>query len=712
MPRAMNPTRLLFAIVCIFGVLLVPVWAQSQAFSLPGSFNYALNSVNQVFDVDSTGTMGIALTSGSTPPLNPLLTTFNPASGQALDSKSFGFGALGVRFARIPEGLRAVVLTSQGGPRNIFLFDVSATGLITTITQTQLTPAINDGGSQLVVSPAAKAGFVLAYAPTGTGKDLVSFSLVNGSILARVHIEPVLGLQDVLGMVETADGRRLLTFFDQLASVAILDATNVAQPVLLGKVPLTSNPIRGLLPAGVAFSPDGRYLFASNGNADLSAIDVATRSVVGSIAGALRFGKLEASQGVSGTQLAGFGDSASFSGIVLVDAGDPAHLTIVRQHTLPGFSYKSGMKFSKNGRKLYVSTNTEIVGLDLPTLDESFLVPIAGSNQAQQIIAPPFCAPEKVVAAWAVGLSLESTFFVTSSIAPASGSGPRAARDSDGDGKSDILWRDTAGNISLWQMNGSAIAVNISMGAVWTGWTIVGSGDFNGNGKADILWRDIDGNVVIWLMDGAATCAFNAVGKMPLSTTLAGVADFNGDGKADILWRTSSGDVVMWQMNGVSITSSTVIANIWMGWTIAGSGDFNGDGKADILWRETSGDVAMWLMNGPTVSSYTSIANIWSGWGIAGIADFNADGKADILWRETSGDVAVWLMNGPVVSGSAGIANVWPDWVIAGARDFDGNGRADILWRDSSGNVAVWFMNGTSVSSYSGLGNVADRIAQ
>ena len=34
-------------------------------------------------------------------------------------------------------------------------------------------------------------------------------------------------------------------------------------------------------------------------------------------------------------------------------------------------------------------------------------------------------------------------------------------------------------------------------------WQIAGVGDFNGDGRADILWRNSDGQVVEWFMNGA-----------------------------------------------------------------------------------------------------------------------------------------------------------------------------------------------------------------
>ena len=64
--------------------------------------------------------------------------------------------------------------------------------------------------------------------------------------------------------------------------------------------------------------------------------------------------------------------------------------------------------------------------------------------------------------------------------------------DFDGDGKSDILWRNTTtGDVGLWELNGASIALatNIANG-VASNWVINGVGDVNGDGKSDIIWRN------------------------------------------------------------------------------------------------------------------------------------------------------------------------------------------------------------------------------
>jgi FG-GAP-like repeat len=76
--------------------------------------------------------------------------------------------------------------------------------------------------------------------------------------------------------------------------------------------------------------------------------------------------------------------------------------------------------------------------------------------------------------------------------------------------------------------------------------------DFDGDGKADILWRHSNGQVYIWLMDGLAGQDQGSQGQIDLAWQIAEAGDFDGDGKADILWRHSTtGQVNIWLMNGL-----------------------------------------------------------------------------------------------------------------------------------------------------------------
>jgi hypothetical protein len=200
------------------------------------------------------------------------------------------------------------------------------------------------------------------------------------------------------------------------------------------------------------------------------------------------------------------------------------------------------------------------------------------------------------------------------------------AADFDGNGKADLLWRNAGGELVSWLMNGSAISASADVTSGGSAvrpdasWSVAGVGDFNGDGKADVLWRDTSGEVAAWLMDGSSIAqggdltANGAAVRPDASWSVAGVGDFNGDGKADVLWRSASGTLSEWQMNGTAIAASgfltahgTAVAPD-ASWHIVQIGDFNGDAQSDILWRNDNGAVAEWLMNGSEIIGTTAPA--------------------------------------------------------------------------------------------------------
>jgi FG-GAP-like repeat len=235
------------------------------------------------------------------------------------------------------------------------------------------------------------------------------------------------------------------------------------------------------------------------------------------------------------------------------------------------------------------------------------------------------------------------------------------SHDFNGDGMSDIAWRDTSGNAAMWEMNGTDITPGPVFGPIPTNWSIVGQRDFNGDGRSDWLWRDTIGHVAMWLLNGFQVLQVGSVGTVSTNWSIVGTADFDGDGKGDILWRDAmTGQAAIWLMNGTAMQSGAGIGTVTTDWIIAGTGDFNGDGKSDILWRNTtSGQVAIWFMDGTTVAGGASIGSMATAWTIVETGDFNGDGKSDLLWRDSSGNTAIWLMDGTtVLPSSATLGNV------------------------------------------------------
>ena len=279
----------------------------------------------------------------------------------------------------------------------------------------------------------------------------------------------------------------------------------------------------------------------------------------------------------------------------------------------------------------------------------------------------------------------------------------RGLTDFNGDGHSDILWRNANGAVSTWQASGTPVGSQLQ-GGVFNGyadpsWKIVETGDFNGDLVSDILWRNQNGEVAIW--HGNGNGGFASDYGHPIVGTqwkIAAVGDLNGDGKDDLLWRHDGGAVSAWYSTGSGFAEAAYNhAPVGTSWKIDGLADFNGDGRADILWRNDDGNLSIWTntANGFAEASYAN-SSVGRDWHIAGLADFNGDGKDDILWRHDNGSISIWRSNGngfdQAVYNNSSVGN---DWHIVMVGDFNNDGKADLLWKNDGGAVSTWESTGS-----------------
>ncbi|MGN6057153.1 MAG: FG-GAP-like repeat-containing protein [Sphingomicrobium sp.] len=227
--------------------------------------------------------------------------------------------------------------------------------------------------------------------------------------------------------------------------------------------------------------------------------------------------------------------------------------------------------------------------------------------------------------------------------------------DFNADGSVDLLLRNTNGTIKDWLggANGSLTDNSAnSTHAVPTDWTVAGTGDFNGDGHSDILWRNSSGTVTDWL--GTANGDFTAnwasfATSVPNAWQIVGTGDFNGDGRDDILWRnTTTGTITDFLANetgGFTDNYANAAVQVPTAWSVIGTGDFNGDGLTDILWRNGT-TVTDWL--GTATGGFTANWNnfhtsVPTSWNVAQTGDFNGDGIDDLLWRGSDGSITDWL---------------------------------------------------------------------
>jgi hypothetical protein len=203
--------------------------------------------------------------------------------------------------------------------------------------------------------------------------------------------------------------------------------------------------------------------------------------------------------------------------------------------------------------------------------------------------------------------------------------------DFNGDGKDDIGWRNEAtGDHYIYMMDGLNILP--SEGYIRTvadlNWYPAGLADFNGDGKTDIVWRnDATGDTYVFLMNGLAVAGEGYLRTVAnLDWDIVAVADLDGDGRADIVWRNgASGEDYLFPMAGLAIraTEGYLRTVSDLTWHIVGVGDYNGDGISDIFWRnDTTGDTYVFLMNGLSVADEGYLRTVADQqWQVIGLVD-------------------------------------------------------------------------------------------
>ena len=297
-------------------------------------------------------------------------------------------------------------------------------------------------------------------------------------------------------------------------------------------------------------------------------------------------------------------------------------------------------------------------------------------------------------------------------LAPQRASEPDSG-DFNGDGRSDLIWQNANGSMTAWlgQPNGSFVSnAGLGANAINSTWHVADVGDFNGDGKDDILWRHSSGEIGEWLGQASGSFLNNggaAANAVDNSWSIVGVADFNGDGRDDILWRHSSGEVGQWlgRPSGGFMNNGDAAANaVDPSWSVLATADFNGDGRGDVLWRHSSGVFAEW--QGTATGALINVGGVLAGaaGSVVGTGDFDKDGRDDVLARASNGTITVWLgqESGQFASFTPTLQINDLKWTISSIGDFNGDGISDLLWQHNSGEGGVWLGTGSGDFAYNG----------
>lgn len=241
---------------------------------------------------------------------------------------------------------------------------------------------------------------------------------------------------------------------------------------------------------------------------------------------------------------------------------------------------------------------------------------------------------------------------------------PKTEVDFNGDGLSDTVWVNPAlsgGN--LYQYNFPRVVENANGVGFGTTlpfppyevpgeFTIRAFADFNGDGKTDILWRNgFDGTNYVWIMDGSLRVDQYQIPTVAPGWSPVAAGDTSGDNKADIFWRKDDGtQSALWVMNGAAIANQAFIP-------VLGSAEnlfFRQPSGAFLFQRETNGTTKITQFQGTSVLGSNPGPTVASnlGWNPLKAFDVNADGFQEIVWHKPSTkELATWKFSGTQYTG-------------------------------------------------------------
>ncbi|MDQ3057536.1 MAG: VCBS repeat-containing protein, partial [Pseudomonadota bacterium] len=148
-----------------------------------------------------------------------------------------------------------------------------------------------------------------------------------------------------------------------------------------------------------------------------------------------------------------------------------------------------------------------------------------------------------------------------------------AVSDFDGNGGADVLWTNGT-QLKIWINKTDAEGfpgayTPVSAGTYGRGWEPFAARDINGDRKSDILFRR-GSELVFWLMDGATLIQDNYFGDGGPGYRVIALEDYDADGSADVLWSNGS-QLKVWSSRSGHATR--VIGNYGGGWEAFAGGD-------------------------------------------------------------------------------------------------------------------------------------------
>ncbi len=260
--------------------------------------------------------------------------------------------------------------------------------------------------------------------------------------------------------------------------------------------------------------------------------------------------------------------------------------------------------------------------------------------------------------------------------------------------------------------------------------------DINGDGNTDLVFQNAAGQLYGWNMDGTgAATSGGYIYKAGLGTwRLKAVADINSDGFPDLIFQNSSGQIYVWCLDGSGkgvdlatggglVPGSQFLYDGNLGdWKLVACADVNNDGIPDLILQNSAGQIYAWFLDGSgDMINFATGSGLRPGshflyggslgdWRVVACADVNKDGASDLIFQNSIGQIYVWLLDGTgnTVNFSTGTglkpgsqflyAGSLADWRVVACADMNGDGFPDLIFQNNAGQIYQWCLDGSGAA--------------